>query len=93
LGRYGAGQAVGTLSQSKGDEFVRSERKLHERESAEQQRRLADACEKASETIAAAQAASDRANLVLRATDLVLVRVARALERRAGAQRPDPSPP
>ncbi|HZD70874.1 MAG TPA: hypothetical protein VFA45_18850 [Actinomycetes bacterium] len=52
--------------------------------SAERQRQLADACAKASETIEAARAASDRANLVLRAADQVLARVARALERRAG---------
>jgi hypothetical protein len=51
--------------------------------SAERRRELADACAKANETIEAARAASDHANLVLRATDRVLARVARALERRA----------
>ena len=62
---------------------MRSERRLHDRESEELQQRLADACAKANETIEAARAASDHASLVLRATDRVLTRVARALERRA----------
>jgi len=60
------------------------ERKLYDRVSAERRERLADACAKASSTLEAARAASDRANVVLRATDLVLTRVARALERRSG---------
>jgi hypothetical protein len=49
----------------------------------ERRRQLADACAKANETIEAARAASDHANLVLRTTDRVLARVAKALERRA----------
>jgi hypothetical protein len=50
---------------------------------AERQQQLEDACATATATIDAARAAIDRANLVLRATDQVLTRVSRALERRA----------
>lgn len=50
---------------------------------AERQQRLEDACAQATATIDAARVAIDRANLVLRATDQVLTRVSRALERRA----------
>jgi len=62
---------------------VHDERSLSGGASAERQRQLEDACAEASETIEAARAASDRANLVLRTTDRVLARVASALERRA----------
>jgi hypothetical protein len=64
---------------------VRSQHSLHDTEPVEWQERLADACEKASQTIAAARVASDRARVVLRSTDQVLQGVARALERRGRA--------
>ena len=61
------------------------ERRLSDQASAERKQRLAEACAEATETIDAARAASDRANLVLRATGQLLTRVGRALERRATA--------
>jgi hypothetical protein len=62
---------------------VASERRFSDRTSVERQQQLAEACAKASETIDAARAASDRASVVLRVTGQVLARVANALERRA----------
>jgi hypothetical protein len=76
------GKLPAPVSSSEGHRYVPNERHP-DRSSAERQRRLADACAKASASIDAARAASDRASLVLRATDQVLTRVARALERRA----------
>jgi hypothetical protein len=64
---------------------VPHELQFSDQESAERQQQLAEACAKATETIDAARAASDRANVVLRATGQVLARVASALERRAGS--------
>lgn len=59
------------------------EPQFSDQESAERQQQLAEACAKATETIDAARAASDRTDVVLRATGQVLARVASALERRA----------
>jgi len=73
------------LSPTKVSQFVPYERRFSDQTSVERQQQLAEACARASETIDAARAASDRANLVLRATGQVLARVARALERRAAS--------